>query len=101
MLCRVNGWKRVYPPQEGLPDAYRPDGSSVEIKTRTKWSRERIPIKPCDLAMLLYYFEDKGQRCLQVVKSYERSYLQSHGWSIFIKEKLWEAYLKDRLIPDL
>ena len=51
--------------------------------------------------MLLYYFEDKGQRCLQVVKSYERSYLQSHGWSIFIKEKLWEAYLKDRLIPDL
>jgi hypothetical protein len=96
VICRVNGWKRVYPPQNKQPDAYREDGSSVEVKTRTKWSRDEISVKPCDLAILLYYFvNEKGQRCLQVVKSYERHYLESRNWNIFVKEKLWNVLLKD------
>jgi hypothetical protein len=102
VLCRTNGWKRNFPPQRNLPDACRPDGSSVEIKTRSKWSREEIPVKPCDLAMLLYYFvNEKKQQCFQVVQSYPRDYFLGRNWNIFIKEKLWNAYLKDVLSGDL
>jgi len=62
---------------------------------------ETIHVKPCDLAILLWLFVKQRKRYVQVVNSYERSYLQSRGWSIFIKEKLWDAYLAGKLIRDL
>ena len=101
VICRVNKWKRVYPPVDGQPDAYRPDGSTAEIKTRTRWNRELIPVKPCDFAILLHHSVKQGQHLIQVVSSYDRDYLQGRGWNIFIKEKLWRAYLEDKLIRNL
>ncbi len=103
VICRVNGWKRNRHTRPDLFDAEDSEGRKIEVKTRTKWSRDEIPVKPgCDLAMLLHYFVDeKRQHCFQVVKSYERHYLESHKWNIFITQEFWEACLKDMLIRNL
>jgi hypothetical protein len=107
VIARVNGWKRnptIEQTAKGLFDCEDlEDGRKIEVKSRSGWNREEIPVKKgADLAMLLYYYvNDKEKHCFQVVKSFDRSYLESHRWSIFIKEKLWEACLKDKLIRDL
>jgi hypothetical protein len=102
VYCREMGWKRVYPPQDNGPDAYRADGSRVEIKTRTRWYKATIPIRECEIAVLLYHYVDsKKQHCLQLVKTYDPDYLERHKWNIFITRKLWDACLKDVLIRKL
>ncbi|HEV2120779.1 MAG TPA: hypothetical protein VGS11_11855 [Candidatus Bathyarchaeia archaeon] len=93
VLSRVNKWKRNRP-HVLLFDAEDPeDGRKIDVKVRSKWFTEEIPVKPnSDLAVLLRYFKNEGQHphwnatgqrcneighhCFQVVKSFERSYLQ-------------------------
>jgi len=103
VLCRANKWKRNRP--HGLLfDAEDPeDGRKIEVKVRSKWFTERIPVKPdSDLAVLLFYEKnEKGEHTFKVVKSFDRFYLQSRGWQIYITKKYWQAQLEGKLIRDL
>jgi hypothetical protein len=98
LLCKKNGWQRIYPPKHNQPDAFTPDGSRVEIETRTK-RYSPISVKPCDLAFLMYYSEKDNY--FQVLKRFERDDLKNRGWRIFLTEDYWQALVEDRLIRGL
>jgi len=114
VVCNKFGWTRHFPPGtntfiHGYTDATDKDGRRIEIKTRRSfypnYSEDMMilhTVEGCDLAVLLYLFEEEGsgETNVVVVKFFKKFFLSNHSWDMWISRTIWTENLRERGIPE-
>jgi len=112
VVCEHFGWTRYFPPgtdtwKHGYYDATDNKGRNIEIKTRRSfypnYSEDMMVIhtvEDCDLAYLLFLFEDDLETYVVVVKWFNRSFLSTHSWDMWISRTIWTENLRERRVPE-
>jgi hypothetical protein len=114
VICKKFGWTRHFPPgldtwKHGYYDAIDNKGQNIEIKTRRSfypnYSEDMMVIhtvEGCDLAVLLYLFEEEGsgETYVVMVKRFEKFFLLNHHWDIWISRTIWTENLRERKVPE-
>lgn len=101
VACNRNDWKRARTLEKiSLPyDAIDDHGLKVEIKTFTKWKREKRVNPDCDYALLLFHWKDENDEHFEPIRRFDRSQLEARD-GIFLKWHFWQKLLRDAGVPE-
>ncbi len=112
VVCNKFNWIRHFPPGHdtfihGYTDATDKDGQKIEIKTRRAFypnhSKDMmvLQVEECDLAVLLFLWEEEGlgESYVVVVKWFNRSFLSTRSWNMWISRSIWKQNLREREVP--
>jgi hypothetical protein len=109
VVCEHFDWTRHYPPgyKQQYYDSTDNNGQNIEIKTRRgfypNYSEDMMVIhveNNCDLAVLLFLFEDDLETYVVVVKWFKKFFLSNHSWDMWISRSIWTENLRERKVPE-